>query len=51
MVEKSAYLTTDPVTFQEGKRAIIQTVLDNRVKVRGPRHPHVNLPAKTTLLV
>ena len=36
---KWAYLTTDPVTIQEGKRAIAQAVLDNRVKARGPRHP------------
>ena len=28
-VGKSAYLTTDPMTIQEGKRAIAQAVLDN----------------------
>ena len=28
-VGKSAYLATDPVTIQEGKRAIAQAVLDN----------------------
>ena len=36
---KSAYLTADPKTIQEGKRAIAQAVLDNRVKVREPGHP------------
>ena len=45
-VGKSAYLTTDPVTIQEGKRAIAQAVSDNIVKVRGPRCPWVNLPAQ-----
>ena len=45
-VGKLAYLTTDPVTIQEGKRAIAQAVSDNRVKVRGPGHPHVNLLAR-----
>ena len=45
-VGKSAYLTTDPMTIQEGRRAIAQAVLDNRVKVRGPRHPQVNPPAQ-----
>ena len=42
-VEKSAYLATDPVTIQEGKRATAQAILDNRVKVRGPGCPCVNL--------
>ena len=45
-VGKSAYLTTNPMTIQEGKRAIAQAVLDNRVKARGPRHPCVNLLAQ-----
>ena len=45
-VGKLAYLTTDLMTIQEGKRAIAQTVSANRVKVRGPGHPHVNLPAQ-----
>ena len=45
-VGKLAYLTTDPMTIQEGKRAIAQAVLDNRVKARGPGHPRVNLPAQ-----
>ena len=46
LVGKLAYLTADPMTIQEGKRAIAQAVSDNRVKARGPRHPHVNLPAQ-----
>ena len=45
-VGKSAYLTADPMTIQEGKRAIAQAVSDNRVKVRGPGHPWVNLLAQ-----
>ena len=45
-VGKLAYLTTNPVTIQEGKRDIAQAVSDNRVKVRGPGHPHVNPPAQ-----
>ena len=44
-VGKSAYLTTNPVTIPEGKRAIAQAVSDNRVKERGLGHPHVNLLA------
>ena len=45
-VGKLAYLTTDPMTIQEGKRAIAQAVSDNRVKVRGPGCPWVNLLAQ-----
>ena len=45
-VGKLAYLTADPMTLQEGKRAITQAVLDHRVKARGPRCPRVNLPAQ-----
>ena len=45
-VGKLAYLTTDPMIIQEGKRAIAQAVLDNKVKVRGLGHPQVNLPAQ-----
>ena len=41
-VGKSAYLTANPMTIQEGRRAIAQAVLDNRVKARGPGHPQVN---------
>ena len=45
-VGKSAYLTADPMTLQEGKRAIACAVLDHGVKARGPGHPRVNLPAQ-----
>ena len=45
-VGKLAYLTTDSMTIQEGKRAIVQAVSDHRVKVRGPGCPHVNLLAQ-----
>ena len=45
-VGKLAYLTADPMTIQEGKRAIAQAVFDNRVKARGPGCPHVNPPAQ-----
>ena len=41
-VGKLAYLTADPMTIQEGKRAIAQAISDNWVKARGPRHPQVN---------
>ena len=41
-VGKSAYLTANQMTIQEGRRAITQAVSDNRVKVRGPGHPRVN---------
>ena len=37
-----AYLTANPMTLQEGKRAITQAVLDHRVKAG---HPRVNLLA------
>ena len=45
-VGKLAYLTTDQVTIQEGRRAIAQAISDNRIKARGPGHPQVNLPAQ-----
>ena len=45
-VGKLAYLTADPMTIQEGKRAIAQAVSDNGVKVRGSGHPWVNLLAQ-----
>ena len=45
-VAKLAYLTANPMTMQEGKRAIAQAVLDNRVKARGPGCPCVNLLAQ-----
>ena len=38
-VGKLAYLTADPMTIQEGKRAIAQAVSDNKVKARGPGCP------------
>ena len=44
-VGKSAYLTADPMTIPEGKRAIAQAISDHRVKVRGQGCPHVNPPA------
>ena len=45
-VGKAAYLTADSRTIHEGRRAIAQAVLDNRVKARGPGHPCVNLLAQ-----
>ena len=45
-VGKLAYLTGDPMTLQEGKRAIIQAVSDHIVRARWPGHPRVNLPAQ-----
>ena len=33
-VGKSAYFTANPMTIQEGRRAIAQAILDNRVKTR-----------------
>ena len=44
-VGKLAYLTTDPMTIHAGRRAIAQAISDNRVKVRGPRCPHMNMLA------
>ena len=41
-----AYLTANPVTTEESKRAIAQAVMDNRVKARGPGHPWVILLAQ-----
>ena len=43
---KSAYLTTDPMIIQEGKRAIAPAVLDNQVKVKGTGCSCVNPPAQ-----
>ena len=45
-VGKSAYLTANPMTIQEGRRAVAQAVLDKRVKAIGPGCPRVNLPAQ-----
>ena len=41
-VGKSVYLTANPMTIQEGRRAIAQAILDSRVKARGPGCPQVN---------
>ena len=38
-VGKLAYLTADPMTLQEGRRAIACAVSDHRVKARGQGHP------------
>ena len=45
-VGKLAYLTADPMTLQEGRRAIAPALLDHRVKARGLGHPQVNPPAQ-----
>ena len=45
-VGKLAYLTADPMTLQEGKRAIVHAILDHGVKARGPGRPRVNPPAQ-----
>ena len=46
LVGKLAYLTTDPMTIQEGRRAIAQAISDHQVKARGPGCPCVNPLAK-----
>ena len=38
-VGKLAYLATDPMTIQEGRRAIAQAITDCQVKVRGQDIP------------
>ena len=45
-VGKPAYLTADPMTLLEGRRAITCTMSDQRVKARGLGCPRVNLPAQ-----
>ena len=50
-VGKSAYLAADPMTIQEGRRAIAQAMTDCQVKVRGPGHPQCKSAGPTTLLV
>ena len=50
-VGKLAYLAADPMSIQEGRRAIAQAVSDHQVKARGPGHPCVNMPGEQTLLV
>ena len=49
-VGKSAYLAADPMTIQEGRRAIAQGRSDCQVKARGPGHPHVNPPTQQPFL-
>ena len=46
---KSAYLAADPMTIQEGRRAIAQAISNHQFKARGPGHPLVNLPAQQPL--
>ena len=41
-VAKLAYLTANPMTLQEGKRAITQAISDHRVKARGPGCAQIN---------
>ena len=43
---KLAYLTANPMTLQEGRRAIAHAVSDHRVKARGLGCPRVNPPAQ-----
>ena len=45
-VGKSAYLTADPMTLQEGKRAIVHAISDHGVKARGLGRPQVNPSAQ-----
>ena len=45
-VGKPAYLTANPMTLLEGRRAITCTVFDQRVKARGLGCPRVNLTAQ-----
>ena len=45
-VGKATYLTANPITIQEDKRAIAQAISDSRVKARGLGHPHAKLPAQ-----
>ena len=45
-VGKLAYLAAGPMTIQQGRRAIAETISDCQVKVRGPGCPHVNPPAQ-----
>ena len=43
---KPAYLTANPTTLPEGKRAITRAISDQRVMARGPGYPRVNLPVQ-----
>ena len=50
-VGKSAYLTANPMTIQEGRRAIAQAISDNRVKGRGPGCPQIKSASPTAFQV
>ena len=50
-VGKLAYLTADPMTMQESRRAIAQAVTDCQVKARGARMSPCKSTSPTTLLV
>ena len=45
-VGKLAYLTADPMTLLEGRRAITHAILDLRVRTRGLGCSRVNPPAQ-----
>ena len=45
-VGKPAYLSTNPMSIQEGQQAIAQAITDHHVKVWGPECPPVNPPAQ-----
>ena len=40
---KPTYLATDSLTIQESRQEIAQAITECWIKVRGPRHPCVNL--------
>ena len=48
-VGKQTYLTANPMTLLEGRRAMTCAILDQRVKARGLGCPKVNLPANSLL--
>ena len=48
-VGKLAYLTANPMTLQEGKRAIVHAMSDHGVKARGLGHPRVDPTASSRL--
>ena len=50
-VGKLAYLATDPMTIQAGRRAIAQAISDHCVKERGPGCPCCESASPTTLPV
>ena len=51
LLRKSAYLATDPMTIQEGRQGIAQTVTDCQVKARGARTSLCKPTGPTTLQV